>query len=257
MSAVDAVLSAAAARWPGLATAELASGLAVHWAIADGGAPPPFADEVVLARACVAGDPVAIAAFQREMLTPARRVLGRLGLSTADADDVLQEVRAKLLSGERPRLAGYEGTGALAPWVAAVAGREALSLLRRRRPSEPLDEDVFAATADPELAVIHARHGADLKAAFQAAVAALSARERAVLRALVIDERIVNDIAALFRIHRVTASRWVSEIRRTLLRDTRRRLSQRVGTDPAALDSAMRIVDSGLEMSLHRLLAAP
>jgi RNA polymerase sigma-70 factor (ECF subfamily) len=260
--ALIAVLAAAAGRWPGLsrADAERAADLGALWAPGDEASAevvlPPFAGEVVLARACAAGDPIAIAAFQREMLAPAERVLGRLGLPAADVDDVLQDVHAKLLTGERPRLTSYEGTGPLAPWVAAVAGREGLSLLRRRRPSAPLAEDeLFAVAADPELAVIHARHGAELKQAFQGAVGALGARERAVLRALVIDERSVGDVAALFRIHRVTASRWVAEIRRTLLRDTRRRLQHEAGIDPSSLDSAMRLVDSGLEMSLSRLLA--
>src|SRR5262245_5230179 len=70
---------------------------------------PPFASEVVLARACVAGDPAAVRYFDAEMLARVDRVLQRLGLSAADADDIKQEIRAKLLLGgpEHAKLVQY------------------------------------------------------------------------------------------------------------------------------------------------------
>jgi RNA polymerase sigma-70 factor (ECF subfamily) len=129
-------------------------------------------------------------------------------------------------------------------------------LHRRRRSPESLDDHDFPdAALDPELGAIQARHRTDFKQAFQVAVASLSPRDRAVLRALIVDDRSVGDIATLYQIHRVTASRWLADIRRTLLRETRRWLKDRLALDAPSLDSATRMLDSQLDVSLYRLLA--
>jgi len=221
---------------------------------------PPFAVDLCLAHACLRGDPAAVRAFHRETFKPIERVLRRLGIGAADADDVKQEVNTRILvGGEDAKLAQYAGGGPLSHWVASVAGRAALSLHRRHnhRPTESLDDyEIPDEGIDPELDALHARHRADFKQAFQAAVAGLPPRERAVLRALIVDDRTVADVAALYQIHRVTASRWLAEIRRTLLRDTRRWLKDRLQLDASSLDSAMRVLDSQLDLSLYRLLAS-
>lgn len=216
---------------------------------------PPFLVELVLATACVQGDGGAIRCFHREMFDRVDRVLSRLGLSAADADDVKQEIRTKLLLGDA-KLAQYQGTGPLAQWVASVAGREALGAMRKRKASDSLsdDEDLLDAADDPELQTLKTRHGAEFKEAFQAAVADLSARDRAILRAMIVDDRGVNEVAAVYGIHRVTASRWVSEIRHALLKGTRARLRDKLRLDDTSLDSAIRLIDSNLDMSLFRLL---
>ncbi len=263
-AALAALLMVVRARWPGVLRedAPAVAALAAAW-VPDAAAPhalelPPFAAELVLAQTCVRGERAAIEAFSREMFVHADRALGRLRLAPGDLDDVRQEVHAKLLVGAPPKLAQYEGTGPLAHWVASVAVREGLILMRRQRRSHTIeDTDALVDDQDPELALLRARHGADFKAAFQAAVAALPARARMVLRALLVDDRSVNDIAALYKIHRVTASRWLSDIRDTLLRDTRRRLQHTLQLDPPSLDSAVRVVAADLELSLFRLLAAP
>jgi len=265
-AALAAVIASARARWPeiGFDGAELAGELAGRGAVTTGptGALelPPFAVDLCLAQACLRGDPAAVRAFQLETFEHVDRVLRRLGITAADADDLKQEVNARILvGGEDAKLAQYTGRGPLSHWVASVAGRAALSLHRRRqvRPTEPLDDyDLPDDGFDPELDALHARHRADFKQAFQAAVAGLPPRERAVLRALIVDDRTVADVAALYQIHRVTASRWLAEIRRTLLRETRRWLKDRLQLDTSNLDSAMRLVDSQLDLSLYRLLAA-
>jgi RNA polymerase sigma-70 factor (ECF subfamily) len=256
------LLAAARARWPEVeldaaaAIADLAACWAPEQPVPRTAVLPAFAVELLLARGCLRGDAAALRVLDREMFDKAARVLVRLQLNASDADDVRQDVQTKLLVGDRPRLAQYEGTGPLAQWIASVAGREGLRLLRRRRITEPLDDDALLdGDDDPELATLNARHGADFKRAFQAAVTELPPRDRVVLRALLVDDRSVNDIAALYKIHRVTASRWVAEVRQRLLRETRRRLQDSLQLDAASLDSAVRIVAGGLDLSLYRLLA--
>ncbi len=263
-ASLSQLLAAARARWPEVELDDVAvvESLAARWAPADP-APriaeyPPFAVELVLAQACLRGEVTALRVLYGEMFERAERVLARLRLDAADVDDVRQEVRTKLLVGDRPKLAQYEGNGPLSQWLASVAGREGLLLLRRRRISEPLGDDMFVDDdPDPELALLNARHGAELKRAFQAAVADLPPRDRTVLRALLVDDLSVNDIAALYKIHRVTASRWISEIRQRLLRDTRHRVQQTLKLDASSIDSAVRIVARDIDLSLYRLLATP
>lgn len=252
MTSLTETIATAQQRWPGIAVDEAA----LIQVIEDRGeGMPPCAIDLVLARACVGGDAAAIRYFDRDMFDRVDRVLSRLGLSAADADDVKQELRAKLLLGDRAKLAQFQGTGPLAQWVASVAGREALGSLRRKKPIDPLgDDDLLDASDDPQLMALKSQHSADFKRAFQTAVSALPARDRAVLRAMIVDDRTINEIAAVYGIHRVTASRWVSEIRHALLRGTRQELRAQLSLDESHLDSAMRMIDSNLDLSLYRLL---
>jgi RNA polymerase sigma-70 factor, ECF subfamily len=246
------VVAAAHARWPGIAVEEAALAQLID---ERGQGVPPCAVDLVLARACVAGDDAAIRYFARDMFERVDRVLSRLRLSAADADDVKQELRTKLLVGERAKLAQYQGTGPLAHWVASVAGREALGAMRKQKQVGPLeDDDLLDVADDPELVALKGRHSRDFKRAFQAAVDALPARDRGVLRAMIVDDRTINEIAVVYGIHRVTASRWVSEIRHALLKGTRARLREQLALDDRSLDSAIRLLDSNLELSLYRLL---
>jgi RNA polymerase sigma-70 factor, ECF subfamily len=252
MTSLADSVAAAREKWPGIAVDEAALAALIE---ERGTGMPACAVDLVLARACVAGDDAAIRHFDREMFDRVDRVLGRLGLSTSDADDVKQDLRTKLLLGDRAKLAQFQGSGPLAQWVASVAGREALGTLRRKKPIAPLaDDDLMDSTDDPAMSALKSQHGSDFKQAFQAAVAELPARDRAVLRAMIVDDRTINEIAAVYGIHRVTASRWVSEIRHALLKGTRNRLRAQLALDDSNLESAMRLIDSNLDLSLYRLL---
>ncbi|MGH7857462.1 MAG: sigma-70 family RNA polymerase sigma factor, partial [Candidatus Binatia bacterium] len=217
-----------------------------------------YAVDLYLACACVRGDAAALRYFDRDVLARVDRVLSRLGLSRADADDVKQEVRTRLLvaDGDEPgKLASYQGTGPLVQWVCAVAGRQALGMMRRRKPAAEIGDDLLDAADDPRLLALKTHHRAEFKDAFQDAVSELDPRDRAVLRALVVDDQTVGEIATVYGIHRVTASRWIAKIRASLLRGTRNRLRVALDLNDRDLDSWIRDVDSGLELSLYRLLA--
>ena len=136
-----------------------------------------------------------------------------------------------------------------------MAGREALGALRTRRPSSELgDDDLLDGADDPHLLALKTQHGAAFKQAFQAAVAELAPRDRAILKAIILDDRTVTDVAAVYRVHRVTASRWLAEIRAALLKGTRARLRAQLALDEPSLDSALRLIDSNLDLSLYRVL---
>lgn len=260
-SALSAVVDTVAARWPGVAIdpAVLVAGVAAHWHPHDDPPrsfePPRYIADLGLAIACLRGEPAALR-YLDELFGRAAGTLRRLKLGPHDSEDVLQETRIGLLIGDHPKLAQYHGEGPLEQWLAIVCGRAGLMLLRRRRVTEPVDDAALDdAALDPEAAVHYARHGAVWKRAVQAAVAELPPRDRAMLRALVIDQRSVNEIATLWTIHRVTASRWVSRVRREVLAATRKKLQDELSLDDSELDSAVRLVSAQLELSLERILA--
>ena len=218
---------------------------------------PAHTEDIYLACACASGVTSAIAAFDREVLEQTRPVLRRLGCSESEQDDVLQEVREKLLVGTQSsdgKLSQYQGTGPLLGWVRAVAGRQALAARRRRKPNETLDPDVLDLTDDPHLGALKQRYRNEFRSAFRAAVAALSEDDRALLADVVIREIPVGEIAERHGVHRVTASRWLAKIRQTLLTDTRSRLAETLDLVSDDIDSVIRLIDSQLDISLYSAL---
>ncbi len=250
-----------AERWPGVQVAKVdfATYLAERVAGGDGPAEmPAYASDLFLALGCVSGDSRALQYFESDVLSEVDPVLSRLGVSTADADEIRQELRVRLLTRSEAReavLTSYLGTGSLVNWVRAVAGRQALMSFRRNKPTESLEEElVEEAFSDPVLAELKGRYRSEFKRALQASVGLLEPRERAIMRALVVDGRSVTEVAQIYNVHRVTASRWVSKIRMTLLEKTRARLGEELNLGDSEVQSVIRLIESQMEMSLARVL---
>jgi RNA polymerase sigma-70 factor (ECF subfamily) len=221
---------------------------------------PAHPGDVIVAWACARGDPGALALFDSEFLSRTVPVLRRLGCDPDEIDDILQEARERLLVGgpeAPPRIGSYEGSGTLVGWLRAVVGRQGLARRRRVRADVTLeDADILDSGGDPALEELKARYRDAFTAAFRDAVSALPPRDRAILKALVIDQVAVGKIAQLYRVHRVTASRWISRIREDLLAATRARLVEALDLESADIDSAIRLIRSNLEVSLASVLEA-
>jgi RNA polymerase sigma-70 factor (ECF subfamily) len=216
--------------------------------------------DVALALACARGDRAALVRFESVTFPSARPALGRIGLSDAEMDEVFQILREKLFVAEpggTPRVVHATGRGDLAGLVRTMAVRTALNLRRedRRVVSDDSLVELIAPDDDPELALLKHDARAELKRAFQDAVAALEARERNVLRLHVLHGLTIDEIGRTYQVHRATAARWLERLRDTLDRDTRRRLRERLGLDRGELESLMRIAQSRVTMSFRRLLA--
>jgi RNA polymerase sigma-70 factor (ECF subfamily) len=179
-----------------------------------------------------------------------------------DAEDVLQEVRAKLLLGEegrRPRIEQYAGTGSLEGWVRVAAVRQALSLRRsqkrrKTRDDELLIADVTDQAQEPEVDFFARRYKTDFEAAIREALESLGPEPRTLLRMHVIDGLSIDDIGALHDVHRATAARWIKRIREELLRDARERFIARHDLTPSECDSLVAKLRSNLHVSVDRLL---
>jgi RNA polymerase sigma-70 factor (ECF subfamily) len=83
----------------------------------------------------------------------------------------------------------------------------------------------------------------------------LSDRQRTILRQQLLDGLSIDEIGALYRIHRATAARWLEQARQQVLENTRALLLERLQVRPQELDSIIRLIRSRLEVSLRQLVA--
>jgi len=201
------------------------------------------------------GDGAALHAFERIHLAGIDAAIAHLDGGSALADDVRTAVRDRVLAhGGKSKLAEYQGRGDLRGWLRVVALREALQLLRARRREAPMPEDLAAklaieppALAGPERDVF--------RAAFASAFAALTARERNLLRQHYVHGATVDELGGFYRVHRATAARWIAQIRETLLVRTRRHVGDALRLTGTELDSAMAKAADHLDYSLRQTLS--
>ena len=272
LAALDAALARAIddarARWPGVDVApelyvrHLASRVPDDTAAATALAGLETAD-LYLACACARGVARAIELFDAHHFADLAIALRRLRLDDAVLDEVKQQLRVQLFvpdGDELPDIALYAGRGELRLWVRSTGVRAALKLLRRDRRLDPDGDDALAEVAadvdDPLLVHLKQTYAAEFKAAFGEAVAALTPRQRNLLRHHLVDALSIDEVGRIYRVHRATAARWVAGAREELMATTLRLLRGRLAIAPADLESIVRLVRSQLDLSIHRVLGA-
>ena len=195
-----------------------------------------------------------------ERIVPAMRTAAARLLPAAVAEDVVASVREKLLVGtdaRGPRIADYGGHGELVVWARVITIRAALTVLRREQRSVPVDEHLWEAASpscDPALALLKRESAALIKAAFHAGLAALSPRQRNLLRQHLLDGLSIDDLGAMYQIHRVTAARWLTAARADLWAHTRRELRQKLDLSDSAIGTMLDDIRSTLDLSIERAL---
>lgn len=200
-------------------------------------------------------------AFEARCGVAISRAIAASGASPAERDDLGQVVRQRLLvapaTGGAPRISTYSARGSLVSWVRVVAVRETARMLPRARRERTGDDDlesVMARDDDPEIGYLKRLYRGEFKRAFRAAIEALGDRERVLLAQHVLDDLSIDQIAALHRVHRATAARWLQAARAAVLDGTQRELIRRLRLSRTELASVMRLIESQLEVSLPRLL---
>jgi RNA polymerase sigma-70 factor (ECF subfamily) len=91
--------------------------------------------------------------------------------------------------------------------------------------------------------------------AFAEAVALLPARDRNLLRFHLIDRLGIDQIAAIYHVHRATAARRLACARGALVASTRARLRCQLAIDTTELASVMRLIESVAQPSWRRVFA--
>lgn len=221
--------------------------------------PDLHASDLYLACACARGDRGALAAFELHHLSAVDGALRRLGLDADAVSEVKQRVRRALFIAEigPPRIASFAGRGALRSWVRVLAVHDAFAMMRERRHPVVDDEDrlvdLACAGATPEVEYLKQLYRREFERAFRDAIQALADRERTLIRQHFLDGVTVIELARLYRVHRVTAARWLADTRDDLLASTRARLMERLEVPASEIESILRLVLSRLEISLRPL----
>ncbi len=226
--------------------------------------------DLYLACACAQQLPGAIAAFDRDYIREVDVALARMRVGPPRLADIRQLVRQRLFVGggtagqptSPGKIAEYGGRGDLRRWVRSVAVRTCLNELRKGKREVLIDDDQLIAqhamsADDPEVEYMKRTYANEFKAAFASALGQLGAREQTLLRYHHVDGLNIDEIGAIYRIHRVTAFRWLEKAKELLVRSTLETLRGRLKLPAAELESVLRMIRSQIHLSLVRHLGGP
>jgi RNA polymerase sigma-70 factor (ECF subfamily) len=213
-----------------------------------------------LAFACAERHAEALRALDPMLRAAVERAVARIDPSPSFADEVTQAMREKLILSRPPKIADYAGRATLRSWLATGAVRTALNL-RRRKGDAPSARAVLGSSdaplqREPELEYLRERYKDQFANAVRDALAALPARERALLRLHLGERASVDKLAAIYHVGRSTAARWLAAARARLVEETRSRLCERLRLTDSEYRSLAALVRSDVEVSVVRLLEA-
>jgi RNA polymerase sigma-70 factor (ECF subfamily) len=223
------------------------------------------AADLYLAFGCSAGVAVALEAFESEFGRDIDLAIARSGNVNLGKDEFRQLVRNKLFvaaAGRRPKIADYAGRGDLRSWVRVTALRMIVDLVRQHAGDRevPLEAEALGAIPapgdDPELDYIQRVYKSEFRDALTAGFNRLTPRERNLLRHQVLHGLNIDQVGALYRVHRTTAFRWIEKARRSLLQQTREALKQQLHVGSGEFLSIMRVVQGDLDVSVRRILVS-
>lgn len=209
---------------------------------------------------CALGHDAALTALESRYFPALDGALASFSNISGLADEVKQRLRKKLYvsEGDKPaRISAYSGRGSLERWLKVAASREAISLLRTTGREVVNDEALAGLVAqedDQELAYLKTVYRKEFKSSFQEAFEELTDRQRTIIGYQVVQGLNIDAIGAVYGVHRATVARWIEKIRAELLSQTQKILMQRIRVEPAELDSILRLIQSQMDVSLHRLL---
>jgi len=212
--------------------------------------------ELYLTFASLAGDARASHELEERYLKDLVDLLTRQRITRDVAIETVQQLRIRLLTGERPILRAFSGAGTLKGWLRITALREAIRAQRRAHARE--DDEISEALADdagdPAMQYQRRLYQDEFRAAFGQAVASLSVRDRNLLKQSVLYGATVDDLGALYHVHRATAARWIASARERLAEETRQRMIEHLKIQPAEYDSILQLIQSQLDVSVVRVL---
>lgn len=220
----------------------------------------PLWSDLYLACGCARGNAEALRVFDEVLFPQLEPALRRVAPSVSP-DDVRQILHQKLFvaePGKRPKIAEYEGRGALRTWLRITATRTAIDLGAAGAREVPVEKDtlelIVGGGRDPELDYFKERYAAEFRAAFSDTFAALEPRDRSLLRYAFGKGLGIDAIGTIYGVHRATAARWVVAAHEALVKGLRKTMLERLELGPEEYASILRLIESRIEVSFDRLL---
>ena len=253
-------IAASRAAWPGVEVPEDALVAYVTARLVDGatladGLRTLCIPDLWLACAITRNDAAALHAFESH-IHHVGEAIAHLDGGSALVADVSAAVRERVLgAGDgNGKIGDFRGRGDLRGWLRVIAVREALQIMRARKREAPIAVDL-ADRLDEHSTKLSPDEQRLYREAFAAALATLQPRERNLLRQQYVYGATVDELGALYGVHRATAARWLAHIRDTLQRRTRRHIADAMRLSGDDLDSAMGKFADHLDYSLRHTLS--
>jgi len=215
---------------------------------------------------CAAGQGhrAALAELETKYMPAVRLALLKLDTPEPLIQDITQALYSRLLERQNapqdvPEVRrGYAGRGALLGWLCTCAVHEASRRRKRDKREVALEQASDAILLDPgqspELMLLKGQLKEAFDAAFREASATLTSRERNLLRFHYLSGLTIDQIGTIYRVHRVTAFRWVAQARERLATQTRKRFLLSVPTRLESIPQLMELIRSQLGINLANLL---
>jgi len=205
--------------------------------------------ELMLARACSAGNGLAWEEFMTRFRTPLYEAAYRIAKDEATGRELADGLYAELFGmanakGERAsKLDYYMGRGSLEGWLRTVLSQQYVNRYRAQRKEVSLEEQVeagksFAERPAEKIIPPDTRVAEAVKESF----AELKAEERWMLASYYLDERTLADIGRQMRVHESTVSRKLERLTDALRKRVRKRL-QAMGMNARRVDEVMQELD--------------
>ncbi len=219
------------------------------------------AADLCLAWASSEGNAVAIARVEVECFGDLEYVVGRYQYLGKDLADIKQSIRERLFVGENggaPKIRDYSGKASLRSWLRVVFTNFVSNVAGRASREVPVDDALLYALPDTaeaaEIAHLKDVYSTEFRAAFVNAVERLSSREKNVLRYTFADGLTLDEIAAIYSVHRSSAARWLFDARESLGAAMRADLIERLKLSEHEVASILRLAASRVDITLTRYL---
>jgi RNA polymerase sigma-70 factor (ECF subfamily) len=221
-------------------------------------------EDVYLACGYGLGIEAARTQVEAEHFARIKRRLERMQLPPTLIADVLQELRCRMVEMLHPGYSGrvYSGRGSLGGWLYIAALRIAERLKQRALHELPTHDERVALDVqkrllpapDPEMEHLVHSYRAAFEAALQQGLAALSCRERNLLRYHFLERLGIDQLAEIYDVHRATAARWIVRAQQRLADETRARFSAQIPIAADSMPRLLRMIRSKLDLSLSVVL---
>ena len=234
------------------------------------------ADDLCLIVACEKGDEQAwqdlVANFDPTVKSAARRITS----NNEDAEDLAGSIWAELYGlrqdaagNKKSKLAYYSGRGSLAGWLRAVVSQLAVDQYRKTSKFVQIEEDrefenlasddgnhLAHHTENPEDLLTEKQTSSDVSEALTAAIAALDAEDRLILKLYYFDDLKLKEIAATFGYHEATASRKLTRIQTEIRKSVEKNLRQQHGWTDSEVKRYLSETATSLGINLETMFAS-
>lgn len=212
-------------------------------------------DDLYLVCGCLAHDPGALASLRDLLVRGVPRWAAGVG---ADPDDLAQRVLDRLVVADEsaaPRLARFEGRAPLVAYLKTVTRNLAISLARSEAPRESAASasSLLSVADGPEHDAMRLEFREAFDQALERAFAGLDAQKRAVIAMHYGDGVELEAIAKVYRVHRVTVSRWLADARRQVFDATRDALRSELSLSDSEFESVLVLVRSRIDISMSTI----